>query len=127
MLNNIAKPNTKPMRTLLMNIKTKDRKGTLYLGINKYTRGNIVFFTFPTTLETEACNMMKIFCTYLVHKTSSGVLLYMKLDVVEQAAETTWDAEKHEANSEENKTLEWLIHETDGIDWLQDFNRSKEV
>ena len=42
-LDDITTPNTESLRTVLMDIRTKDKKGKLYLGVKKDTRDNGVF------------------------------------------------------------------------------------
>ena len=126
-LDKVTSTNTKTLRTLLMDIKIKDTKSTLFLGVNNDRRGDGVFFTFPTASETEARDMISYFGTYLAHVHTVEVLKYLKHDAAKRSKEATWDSDKHEAVTEENKTLDILMGETDGIDWLQDPNRPREV
>ena len=77
-IDKITKTNKQNLRTLLMDIDTKDKKSKLYLGINEDTRGDGVFFTFPTALETEVRDMIIHFGTLLAHETFPDVLLYLK-------------------------------------------------
>ena len=121
-LDKITGDNTETLRTLLMNINTKDEKSTLFLGVNKDNQGDGVFFTFLTALETKACNMISHFGTYLAHVRTKEVLKYLKHDTAKRLKEATWDPTKHKAITEENKTLDLLMNETDNIDWLQDPN-----
>ena len=46
-LDDVTTPNTKSLRTLLMNIKMMNNKSTLYLGINVDFRGDGHFFHLP--------------------------------------------------------------------------------
>ena len=62
-----------------MDIDTKDKHSKLYLGINEDTRSDGVFFTSPTALETEACNMITHFGTFLAYETGPDVLVYLNL------------------------------------------------
>ena len=87
-LDKITSPNTKSLRTLLMNIKTKDKKSN-FLGVNEDAQGDGVSFSFLTALKTEACNMILYSGTYLVHKHAKGVLKYFKHNAAKHAKEAT--------------------------------------
>ena len=80
---------TKKLRTLLIDVDTKDEKIKLYIGINKDTRGDGVFFPFPTALETEAHDMITHFRIFLAYETSPDVLLYLKQEAAKRSKAAT--------------------------------------
>ena len=127
-LDKITNPNTKSLRTLLMNIKTKDKKSNLFLSVNEDARGDGIFFTFPTALKTEARDMISYFGTFLAYEHKDGdIYKYLKPDAAKRAKESSWDPLTHEAVTKENKALDRLMAETEKIDWLQDPSKSTAV
>ena len=108
-----------------MGIQTKDEKAKLFLGVNEDKKGDGVFFSFPTSLETKARDMITYFGAYLAHTHTTSVLTYLKPEAAIRAKTITWDPVKHEAISKDNKDLDLLMDETEKIDWLQDPNKSR--
>ena len=124
-LDDVTTPNTKSLRTFLMHIKTMDKASTLYLGINEDYRSDGHFFTFPSTLETEARDMISHFGSYIAHEHKTDALIYLRPEAAKRAETSTWDPIKREATSEDNKVMDLLVDKTDKMDWLQDPEKKK--
>ena len=127
-LDKVISPNTKSLREMMMNFKTKDKTSPLFLSINEDRRGDGFFVTFPTTIETEARDMLSHFGSYLVYEQKNKeVLKYLTLEAGERSKRALWDPETETAISEENTTMDELIVEVDNINWLQSPVQNKGV
>ena len=108
--------------------KTKDKTSPLFLSINEDRRGDGFFVTFPTTIETEARDMLSHFGSYLVYEQKNKeVLKYLTLEAGERSKRALWDPETETAISKENTTMDKLIVEVDNINWLQSPVQNKGV
>ena len=73
------------LRDYVMEMKTRDGKHALYLGVNEDPRGSGIVFTFAKKFEDEARDMVTNLPAYLAFKYTNKALVYFSVDAVTQA------------------------------------------
>ena len=117
-IDNMSKSDKFNLRQTLMQLKTKDEKAYLFLGINYDEKESGYTFTFAKKFENDARDMIAQLGPYLIHKHNQTVVRYMTADAGTRALENPWDPELGRAVTDLDKDHAAFHNECNNMDWL---------
>lgn len=94
-LDTIIKDHNISLRSMLMQIISKEDNKQLFMGINKDRFDDKHYITFKLSRESEAHNMVVEFCSYLIFKYSDAIITSLTIPASMCASSAPWDIVLH--------------------------------